>query len=166
MINKNDLIFFLYERERLLRKMCLSNLLVSIKMPPVCVIVIPMGKGEWYRKQKKKTKWKYHSCLGKGIHLHLGSQRTQTGRIKTNRSLNYISVKSLKTKDEVSNLKEAREKWHIAYILWSLTKYSEIQMASFLNIQKTEGQRQWAHIFKWGKKLIWYYKSDKHILWK
>ena len=44
------------------------------------------------------------------MHLHLVSQRTQTERIKTNRSLNYISVKSLKTKDKMSNLKEAREK--------------------------------------------------------
>lgn len=60
--------------------------------------------------KEEKTKLKYHSCLGKGIHLHLGSQRTQTGRIKTNRSLNYMSVKSLKTKDKVSNIKEAREK--------------------------------------------------------
>ena len=57
--------FFLYERERLLRKMCLSNLLVSIKTPPVCVIVIPMGKGEWYRKQKKKQNENIIAVWGK-----------------------------------------------------------------------------------------------------
>lgn len=140
MINKNDLIFFIYIKEKYYWEKCLRNLLASIKMSPVCVIIIPMRRGEEYRKQKKKTKWKYHSCLGKGIHLHLGSQRTQTGRIKTNRSLNYISVKSLKTKDKVSNLKEARENWHIAYILWNLTEYSGIRMANFLNIQKNEAR--------------------------
>ena len=45
--------------------MCLSNLLVSIKMPPVCVIVITMGKGEWYRKQKKKQNENIIAVWGK-----------------------------------------------------------------------------------------------------
>lgn len=74
-----------------------------------------------------------------------------------------MSVKSLKTKDKVSNIKEAREKWHIAYILER--QYSGIWMTNFLNIQKNEARGS-EKIFLNDEKVNLMCKSGKHILWK